>query len=394
MQAVAQRRGGSSALWEKCMARRHLHSFALAALAASAFAGSVQAGGLEANGYNWDLLFDPATYAGKGTITHVTINHDIDNPGFGAGTVASSPSRIYYNTGFKADLLDTASCLISVQNPWGTGIDRDPSYARATGQILRERLTSNDVGATCAYGFAVGPGLASVIGGVSAQQLNYEASLALPIPGPIITEDVSLDGSGFGWRLGAAYEVPEIALRVSAIYNAAVEYDLEGAAYGNFLPRVGATADVTMPQSFEIKAQTGIAPRWLALGSIKWVDWSVINVLTVNNAVAPVSTTLAYEDGWSVSAGVAHVLTEELTVLGSLSWDKGTSQRNGAGVLAAGTQSDRYGVSLGAAYRPTKNFELSGGVSYSLISADSNARGETWNTGNVLAFSVSAKASF
>ena len=376
------------------MARSHLHAFMLAACAASAAPGMAQAGGLEANGYNWDLLFDPATYVGRGTLTHVTINHDIDNPGFGPGTVATSPNRLYYNFGFKADLLDTASCLVSVQNPWGTGIDRDPAYARATQQIMRERLTSTDIGATCAYGFAVGPGLASVIGGVSAQQLDYEASLVLPAPFPAVTENVSLDGSGFGWRLGAAYEVPEIALRVSAIYNAAVNYDLEGTAYGNLFPNVGATADVTMPQSFEIKAQTGIAPRWLALGSIKWVDWSVINVLTVNNPVAPISTTLAYEDGWSVSAGVAHVLSEDLTVLGSLNWDKGTSQRNGAGVLAAGTQSDRYGITLGAAYRPAKNFELSGGVSYSLISADSNARGETWGTGNVLAFSVSAKASF
>jgi hypothetical protein len=30
----------------------------------------------------------------------------------------------------------------------------------------------------------------------------------------------------------------------------------------------------------------------------------------------------------------------------------------------------------------------------SLIKADSNARGERWGTGNVLAFSPSAKASF
>ncbi|WP_108396440.1 OmpP1/FadL family transporter [Devosia submarina] len=376
------------------MARSHLHALMLAACAASATTGMAQAGGLEANGYNWDLLFDPATYVGRGTLTHVTINHDIANPGFGPGTVATSSNRLYYNFGFKADLLDNASCLVSVQNPWGTGIDRDAVYGRATGQILRERLTSTDIGATCTYGFNVGPGVASIIGGLSAQQLDYQASLVLPAPYPAATEYISLDGSGLGWRLGAAYEVPEIALRVSAIYNAAVDYDLEGSAYGTLFPNVGATADVTMPQSFEIKAQTGIAPRWLALGSIKWVDWSVIDVLTVNNSVQPVSTTLAYEDGWSVSAGVAHVLTEELTVLGSLNWDKGTSQRNDAGVLVAGTQSDRYGISLGAAYRPSQNFELSGGVSYSLISADSNALGETWGTGNVLAFSVSAKASF
>jgi long-chain fatty acid transport protein len=124
------------------------------------------------------------------------------------------------------------------------------------------------------------------------------------------------------------------------------------------------------------------------------VDWSVLNVLSVNVPGPDISTTLNYEDGWTVSAGVAHVLSEELTVLGTLTWDKGTSRRNGAGALANGVQSDRWSAALGAAYRPSKNFELSGGVSYSLISADGNALGETWDNGNVLAFSVSAKASF
>jgi long-chain fatty acid transport protein len=376
------------------MVHKIKRALALAALAGSA-ASTAYAGGLEANGYNWDLLFDPATYAGKGTLSYVMIDHDIQNPGFGPGTVATSSDRVYYNTGFKADFVENGSCLISVQNPWGSGTDRNAAYARATGQSVRERLTSNDIGATCSYGFGVGPGIASIIGGVSAQQLDYEATLALPIPGPIVrTENVDLNGTSVGWRLGAAYEVPELALRVSAIYNAAVDYELDGTAFGNLLPRVGATADVTMPQSFEIKAQSGVAPGWLALGSIKWVDWSVLNVLSVNVPGPDISTTLNYEDGWTVSAGVAHVLSEELTVLGTLTWDKGTSRRNGAGALANGVQSDRWSAALGAAYRPSKNFELSGGVSYSLISADGNALGETWDNGNVLAFSVSAKASF
>jgi long-chain fatty acid transport protein len=376
------------------MVHRFTSALTLAALAGTA-ASTAYAGGLEANGYNWDLLFDPATYTGKGTLSYVMIDHDIQNPGYGPGTVATSSDRVYYNMAFKTDFAPNGSCLVSVQNPWGSGTDRDAAYARATNQAVRERLTSNDIGATCSYGFGVGPGIASIIGGVSAQQLNYEATLALPVPGPIVrTETVDLDGTSVGWRLGAAYEVPEMALRVSAIYNAAVDYELDGTAFGNLLPRVGATADVTMPQSLEIKAQTGVAPGWLALGSIKWVDWSVLNVLSVNNPVRPVGTTLNYEDGWTVSAGVAHVLSEQLTVLGTLTWDKGTSRRNDAGVLANGVQSDRLGASLGAAYRPSKNFELSGGVSYSMISADSNALGETWDTGSVLAFSVSAKASF
>ena len=370
------------------MARSHIHAFILAGIAVSTATGGALAGGLEANGYNWDLLFDPATYAGKGTVTHVIINHDISNPTLapGLGTVATSSSRNYYNFAAKADLIDDMSCLVSVQNPWGSGTDRSFAHAATTRQSVRERITSNDIGLTCAYGFAVGSGSLSVIGGVSAQSLHYEASL--PFPG---TPAIELDGNGFGWRIGAAYEVPDIALRVSAIYNAAIDYELSGTLSGA-LP---ASADVTTPQSVEIKAQSGIAPGWLALGSVKWVDWSVLDGLTVTAPPAlPLTTVLNYEDGWTITAGVGHQLTEELTVLGSLTWDKGTSRENSAGVLLNGTQSDRWGASLGAAYKPSANFELSGGVSYSLISAGSNVLGETWDTGNVLALSLSVKASF
>ncbi|HEY8575517.1 MAG TPA: outer membrane protein transport protein [Devosia sp.] len=376
------------------MATRQIRSIALAALAAATTIGGVQAGGLEANGYNWDLLFDPATYAGKGTVTHVIINHEVSNAALpGLGTVTTSPTHYYYNFAAKADLLDNASCLVSVQNPFGSGTDRNATYAAITGQSIRERITSNDIGLTCDYGFGVGPGMLSVIGGISAQTLNYDATVPLGLP-PVPGGDVSLSGSAVGWRAGLAYEVPEIALRVSAIYNSANDYNLSGrASLGASLP---AAASVTTPQSIEVKAQSGIAPGWLALGSIKWVNWSVLNALTVTTVPGgpALQTVLNYEDGWTISAGVGHQLTDELTVLGSLTWDRGTSRENASGVLLNGTQTDRWGASLGAAYKPTENFELSGGVSYSLTGSGSNLLGERWETGNVLAFSLSAKASF
>lgn len=374
------------------MAGSHIRSIALAAIAASSTIGAVQAGGLEANGYNWDLLFDPATYAGKGTVTHVIINHDITAPG--QGTVSTSPSRTYYNFAAKADLFGDSSCLVSVQNPWGSGTDRAPSYARISGQAASERITSSDIGLTCAYGFDVGPGVLSVIGGISAQTLGYSSVVPLPVPPPVpvITGNIDISGSGTGWRAGVAYEVPDIALRVSAIYNAAIDYRLSGSA--NLGAALAASANVTTPQSIEIKAQSGIAPGWLSLGSVKWVDWSILDRLAVNTPAGTLVTNLNYEDGWTVTAGVGHQLTEELTMLGSLTWDKGTSRKNAAGVFERGTQADRWGASLGAAYRPSANFELSGGVSYSLISAGSNLQNESWNTGNVLALSISAKASF
>jgi long-chain fatty acid transport protein len=366
--------------------RKRVHALAIAGVMATS--GPAFAGGLEANGYNWDLIFDPATYAGKGTITHVSIDHPINNPVSAPGTtVSNSSDRIHYNFGIKGDLIENTSCLVSAQNPFGSGTERNFAYAAGTSQAVSESITSTDLGLTCSYGVDVGGGVVSIIGGISAQSLAYDADVA--VAAPDVTAPIALEGSAAGWRLGVAYEMEEIALRVSAIYNAPVSYNLTGTAFG-----AAADASVTAPQSIELKAQTGVAPGWLVLGSVKWVDWSVIDTLTVNNPVTPVATTLNYRDGWTVTGGVGHVLTPDLTVLGTVTWDRGTSSVNGAGVLENGTQTDRWGLTLGAAYDISENVEFSGGVSYSTIAAGSNLQDETWDRGSVLAISASLKASF
>ena len=366
--------------------QRRLSGALLALLASLPLVGTATAGGLEANGYDWDLLFDPATYASKVTATYVYISKDITNAGVVAGTASTTPSRIHYNAGFKADIFDMASCLVSVQNPFGSDTSRTNRYAALSTQAASESIRSTDTGLTCAVGVQAGPGVVSLIGGVSAQNLDYQAAVPLSTT---TTTPVSINGWSTGWRLGMAYEIPEYALRVSAIYNAPVKYTLKGTAYGGT-----ATADATTPQSFEVRAQTGIAPGWLALGSVKWMDWSELQKLTVNTIATPLVSSFDYRDGWTVTAGVGHTVSEELSVVGTLSWDRGTSTPGAGGVLTSGTQTDRYGVALGGLYDISTNVQLTGGVSASALAAGSNARGERWDTGYVLAVSGGIKGSF
>ena len=360
---------------------------AVAGLAASLpLVAGAYAGGLEANGYDWDLLFDPAPYASKATATYVHIDKNVTNAGVMPGTVSTTPARVHYNAGFKADILDMASCLVTVQNPFGSDTARTNAYAALTSQAVSESIRSTDTGLTCAVGIQAGPGVLSFIGGISAQNLDYRAS----VPTGLITNTpLSINGWSTGWRAGLAYEIPEYALRVSAIYNAPVHYDLEGTAFGD-----AASADVTTPQSFELRGQTGIAPGWLALGSVKWMDWSTLQSLTVTTIGAPLVSSFAYRDGWTVTAGIGHTISEQLRLVGTASWDRGTSTPGAGDVLAAGSQTDRYGLALGAFYNISPSVQLTGGVSASMLAAGSNARGESWDTGYIYAVSGGIKASF
>jgi long-chain fatty acid transport protein len=360
---------------------------AIAGLTASLpLLGGAFAGGLEANGYDWELLFDPATYTAKASTSYVYIHKDVTNPGVMPGVVSTHPSIVYYNLGFKADILDMASCLITVQNPFGADTARTNAYAAPSGQAVNESIRSTDAGLTCAYGIQAGPGVISLIGGISAQNLSYAADLPT---GLATNTPVSINGWSVGWRAGLAYEIPEYALRVSAIYNAPVHYNLTGTAFGG-----PASADVSTPQSFELRAQTGIAPGWLALGSVRWANWAALQKLTVTTIGAPLVSSLDYRDGWTVTAGIGHAINEQLSAVGAVTWDRGTSTPGAGGVLVSGGQTDRYGITLGGIYNISESVQFTGGVSASTLAAGSNARGETWNTGYVFAVSGGLKGSF
>lgn len=84
----------------------------------------------------------------------------------------------------------------------------------------------------------------------------------------------------------------------------------------------------------------------------------MLNKLTVTTIAAPSVSTFDYRDGWTITAGVGHAVSEELSVVGTLSWDRGTSRPGANGVLTAGSQTDRYGVALGALYNIYPSVQL------------------------------------
>jgi long-chain fatty acid transport protein len=234
------------------------------------------------------------------------------------------------------------------------------------------------------------------IGGVSYQEVSgFKERLVV---GPAAfgsaaalyngTGVLDLEADGVVWRVGAAYEIPEIAFRASLIYNAEVDLgQINGTVdltqlppmrtnpFANKITDVYGTA--TMPQSVEFKWQTGIAPDWLAFGTVKWVDWSVLNVV----AFCPTSTKgivacgpaspafltsldLMFQDGWTVAGGIGHKFNDQWSGSMQLSWDRGTS-------TGLTTQTDTYVLSDGVAYSPNKNVELRVGGAIGMLTSGS-----------------------
>lgn len=365
-----------------------------------ALIGTAHAGGLERGGYNIDLLFDPAPVAGEFSGTYVMPERKLKNavdtspangsPGGGNGnslpnSAHDTESYFVPRIGFKAAVGQQIDCMADYSQPWGAHTNPGANWAGANSNI-ETKINSDNYAATCSYKMDVGKGQLRFIGGVFYQEVDGFKERMVQFPPFALGTGVGridLKGDGVGWRIGAAYEIPEIALRASLVYNSAVNLgDITGnvnltQVNGAIVPVVGTAS---MPASVEFKVQSGVAPGWLAFGSVKWVDWSTLQIVNFCQVGAPgpctygnlgggvgfvTSLDLLYRDGWTVSGGVGHKFNDQWSGAATLTWDRGTS-------TGLGTQSDTWTVSAGAAYTPSKNVEVRFGGAVGVLTSGSS----------------------
>ncbi len=235
-------------------------------------------------------------------------------------------------------LTENLRCMGSYRQPFEGHANYGSTWFAAA-SATEQHFTSEDYGLTCAVSTPVGMGNLLFIGGASYQTISYELlqNFGMFPGGGAASTNVSDDG--VGWRAGIGYEIPQYALRATLIYNSAIGYDMTGT--GTDLGRSGSfytgplAGSMTMPQSVEFKAQSGIAPGWLAFGSIKWTNWSVDQDMglcvpgtasCVTGIDALSALTLLFRDSWTVTLGAAHQFNEQFSLAGSVTWDQGASR--------------------------------------------------------------------
>ncbi|RVD61803.1 transporter [Mesorhizobium sp. M2D.F.Ca.ET.185.01.1.1] len=333
------------------------------------------AGGLERGGYDIDLLFDPSPVATEAEATYVMPDRKYKNargPGgadlspLGFSTTADGAEPYWVpRIGVKAQIVQGVDCMFDYSQPWGAHTAPGSTWSGAFSNIETD-IKSNNYAGTCSYKFDIGKGQLRFIGGVFYQDIGGFKESLISLGGAV--GRVDLDASGWGWRAGVAYEIPEIALRASLVYNSQVKLDnVSGTLTAPIFP-TGSTpiygSTQYMPDSVELKLQSGIAPGWLAFGSIKWVNWSVLQSVPIcptlfvptsscftGSPGAVTSLDLMYRDGWTVSGGIGHKFNDQWSAAGQLSWDRGTSH-------GYGSQTDTWTLGGGVAYTPSPNVEI------------------------------------
>ena len=237
-------------------------------LLAAGTSGAI-AGGIDRLGQTQQIIFKPGNYV---ELSFGRVSPDVSGTQllplgpFPAGAKSGDMSGDYntFSLGIKTAVNEKVDLALYVDQPIGADVD----YPAGTGYAYGGSTASLDNTALNAVlRYKIDENF-SVLGGMRISSLEGKVALFNGY-----TLDAQKD-TAFGYILGAAYERPDIAMRVALTYTSAIKHELQATEFGApSLP-----FNTTIPQSLTLDMQSGIAEDTLLFGSIRWVDWSEFDV--------------------------------------------------------------------------------------------------------------------
>lgn len=318
---------------------------------------TVSAGGLDRSGQPIAALFESGNYAEigfglvqpsvSGTFTHPLAGE------LGSGNMAEDYSQLTF--ALKMDLNDRLSLALILDQPYGANIDyadTDTGYplagtyadlrSQALTALLRYRISDR---------FSVHGGIRSV---------GMDADLQVSSPGGVYAARFESDRA-LGYVVGAAYEIPDIALRAALTYSSATDFSNPTTilvAPGVWAPV--ADTEFTMPQQIALDFQTGIAANTLLMAQIRWVDWTETEI---SPALYPANPLVSYEeDRVTYTVGVGRRFSDAFSGAISVSYE----EDQGLFVSNLSPTDGLVSIQIGGSYT-VDNVELSGGVRYIML---------------------------
>ena len=193
---------------------------------------------------------------------------------------------------------------------------------------------------------------------VSGGQLMLPSELGDGDPLPDITSVWNLGSKdGTGSVLGVAYEIPEIALRVSLVAEGDIDLSIPTTSGGGAAANGNSAASIG--DAITLSFQTGIAENTLLFGSVRQSNWAD-NQVSVPTPLG-LSQITSFEDGENFTIGIGRKFSDELSA--SLSYYFSDGDGNEASELSP--YGETKTVSLGAKYTLNEGTDVSFGLSQS-----------------------------
>lgn len=282
-----------------------------------------------------------------------------------------------FSAAFRSNITDTLSYALTLEPTYGAdtayGLDTFsfvlPWGAPFTYADTSAKLDSQQITGVLAYD--IRPDI-KLYGGLKA--LRTSASADIPFLGAY-TVDTDADW-GTGYLIGAAYSRPEIALRVALTYGSKIKIRYDTDEWDAF----NGTTEVTFPQTVDLEFQTGITPKTLFYGSIRWAEWSEFEMAPEQYMATFGEPLVKYENDYTTyTIGIGRQLTERLA--GSLSVIHEPSQ-GGSPLNTLGPYDGRTLGSAALSY-DFERFNVTGGMVYGRLGDTSNAFDTAYDDGAV-----------
>ncbi|WP_170548575.1 OmpP1/FadL family transporter [Ruegeria atlantica] len=357
------------------------------------------AGGLDRSGQGVNILFE------EGSVVQFRLGYtDPSVSGTQNGVDSGNVAESFFtpHLAYKHAFTDRLDFALVYDEPFGADIEYPSNYPLSINpttpfggrtDVLRAKADVDAITALVRYKFDGG---FSAIGGLRAQRLK--ANVAVPAAAGY---EVDTDSDiAFGYVVGVAWEKPEIAARVALTYNSKITHGFSQTESFNFVPPVfppsavlvtaETESEIESPQSINLDFQTGVAPKTLLFGSIRWVDWPQ-TVFAPPNYVNIVGDNLVdYEDDtFTYTLGLGYQFSEEFSGAVTAGYETST----GSEVTNLGPTDGFWSLGLGGTYS-LERAQISGGVRYTDIGdATTTTGGEfsgnsAWSVGFQITYSL------
>ena len=311
-------------------------------------AGMVQAGGFELQTLDTSAMYETGGYA---SLSIAQINSDL------GGQVGNGPKtktlrdQSITNFALKSDV-GVVGVGLSSYRSGAIQMSGENDYATTYAPSANADLDSMTVIANYSLSDEI-----SILGGftqntLKAFTLNTLASGSVGTPYEINS------GTSNGYVIGAAYSIPDIALRAELLYQPSSALTTDGTFAGAAL-----TASIKRPETLTLNFQTGIAEGTLLTASVHNAKWSAAPV-TVDTIVDAADINETFDDSTKYSVGLARKLSNKWAISTGYSREEGGgSEASSLFTLSNGSQA----FSLGARYTLSETMNISFGVSHSIF---------------------------
>ncbi|MER2529052.1 MAG: outer membrane protein transport protein [Candidatus Competibacter denitrificans] len=272
------------------------------------------------------------------------------------------------NSFYATNLNDRMRFGLSITAPFAVSTNYGRNWVGRYHAVESELLTV-DINPSLAYRinehFSVGAG-------VSAQYAKARLTQALFNPLSAFVKDgyaeVEADGWGFGYNLGALYEL-DPNTRFSLSYRSRIKHSVEGertisdyiASRNGVLP---GKADVTLPDWIGLAAYRRLDDRWAVMSSIRWTNWSLFDKLQTDFSDGTKSVTPEnWQDSWAFSIGASYDYSPEWTFRAGYVYEQ-TPVPSAQYRTPRIPDNDRNAFALGFSYHPDRWLSVDFGYMY------------------------------